>query len=104
MQRSQIKQELEAAINRDDISDNAKKDISRKLNTLLSPLETDVIVYRIVVSLLGLVALITVLGPIIVSLANKATDVKDMPDGIIAIGSAAIGALAGLLAPNPNRN
>ncbi len=60
---------------------------------------TDLWIYRIVVSSLGLVVLLVVLGAIM--LAFK-TDPK-IPDVLTALGSAAIGALAGLLAPSPNQ-
>ena len=59
------------------------------------PLETDVWIYRIVVGTIGLVALIAVVGAIFISLRAD----LQVPDLLTAIGSAAIGALAGLLSP-----
>jgi hypothetical protein len=54
--------------------------------------------YRTVVSTLGLVTIIAILGSIFLS----ATSVT-IPDVLTALGSAAIGALAGLLAPSPSQ-
>ena len=57
----------------------------------------DRMIYRITVTVLGL----SVLSVIYVQykLAIPPGNANEIPDGIIAIGSAAIGALAGLLAP-----
>ncbi len=61
----------------------------------------DKLVYRIVVSALGLVAVGSVIGAIF--LAARATSGAQavVPDVLTALGAAAIGALAGLLAPSP---
>lgn len=63
-----------------------------------SPLQSDNWIYRIVVIVLGLGILST-----IVAAAVLAGCGKTLPDGIIAIGSAAVGAMTGLLAPSPAR-
>jgi hypothetical protein len=57
----------------------------------------DTWVYRLVIVILGATVLIVVLGGFIFA----ATVGKDIPAALIAIGSAAVGALAGLLAPSP---
>lgn len=62
------------------------------------PLQTDNWIYRIVVIALGLVILVTILGQIVL----MATSGKFLTEGIIALASAAVGALAGLLAPSPS--
>ena len=62
-----------------------------------SPLDKDVWIYRIVVLALGLTVLISVSGSIFLA-ANK---IQSTPEILVAIGSAAVGALAGLLAPSP---
>ena len=63
-------------------------------------LEQDKLIYRIVVSSLGLVVLLVVIG--VIALAFKATSgTVQIPDVLTALGSAAIGALAGILAPSP---
>ena len=61
------------------------------------PLQSDHWIYRIVVLSLGLAVLITLGGAIY--LADQ--DGSDTPQILTAIGSAAVGALAGLLAPSP---
>ena len=53
-------------------------------------------VYRIVVLILGLVALASLVGTIMLTIQDHAT-----PELLIALGSAAMGGLAGLLAPSP---
>jgi hypothetical protein len=65
--------------------------------TRLTALQTDRWIYRIVVLALGFGVLTAIIGLIILSWKGIAT----VPDGIVAIGSAAVGALAGLLAPAP---
>jgi hypothetical protein len=60
------------------------------------PLESDVWIYRGVVAALGFTVLIATFGAIY--LAARSVDV---PEVIVALGSAAVGALAGLLAPSP---
>jgi len=53
-------------------------------------------VYRMVVGALGLLALLAAVGGIILVAGGKTA-----PDILVALGSAAVGALAGLLAPSP---
>ncbi len=62
------------------------------------PLESDVWIYRIVVISLGLTILTTAVGFIYITLSATS---KEPPAGLVALGSGAIGALAGLLAPSP---
>ena len=59
-----------------------------------TPLQSDVWIYRMVVAALSLVALVAIVGTIV--LANTTTGV---PDALISLGSASVGALAGLVAP-----
>jgi hypothetical protein len=67
---------------------------------LAAPLERDVWIYRIVVGALSLVAVVAVVGAILVAVS---TDDTQVPDAVVALGSAAVGALAGLLAPQVSR-
>ncbi len=62
-----------------------------------SALTTDKWTYRIVVLSLGFALLVGTVGLIVLSWKG----VQSVPDGLVAIGSAAVGALAGLLAPPP---
>jgi len=57
----------------------------------------DTVVYRLVVISIGLALLIVVIGGLALVFMNG----KDLPAALVSIGSAAIGALAGLLAPSP---
>lgn len=59
----------------------------------------DVWLFRAVVGTLGLVALVGLVGLIVLNYSGK-TPV----DAIVALASAAVGALAGLLAPSPAAN
>lgn len=56
----------------------------------------DTLIYRIVVGSLGLTVLFAMLGGIVLVAVDKS-----IPDVLTALGSAALGALAGLLAPSP---
>ncbi|MCB0165717.1 MAG: hypothetical protein KDI79_15910 [Anaerolineae bacterium] len=60
-------------------------------------LEGDVWVYRIVVITLGLAVLISIVGALFLALFGTGQSSEAM----VAIGSAAVGAMAGLLAPSP---
>ena len=66
-----------------------------------SPLDTDVWIYRMVVFALGATILSIIVGIIILIGTNQIEEDKNVPTILTAIGSAAIGALAGLLAPSP---
>ena len=58
-------------------------------------------IYRLVVSILGLVILVSVIG-VVILMGDKAENVdKLIPTMLTAVCSAAIGALTGLLAPSP---
>jgi len=67
-------------------------------------LNSDVWIYRAVVLFLGFTLLMTVGGGIALSFVAKADAKVVLPEALVAIGSAAVGALAGLLAPSPVRN
>jgi hypothetical protein len=58
---------------------------------------SDKLTYRIVVGSLGVVAIAAMLGAIFLSTLSNV----QIPDVLTALGAAAIGALAGLLAPSP---
>ena len=85
-------------VNKDpQLQEKMKKDPVGTLNeVLVSPLQTDKVIYRIVVSVLGAVVLIAVIGGFIL-----ASDSKPLPEAIVAIASSAGGGLIGLLAPSP---
>ena len=90
---------LETMSLRADIGSEEKAAISEAVTVLKQkPTDYDLWIYRWVVVVLGLIALITVIGGLMISvlIANAS-----LPDAIVALGSAAVGALAGLLAPSP---
>lgn len=61
-----------------------------------APLQSDKWIYRMVVGALGLVVLTAIAGAIALAFHSIV-----IPDVLTALGSAAVGALAGLLAPSP---
>ncbi|HET9921531.1 MAG TPA: hypothetical protein VFQ30_16935 [Ktedonobacteraceae bacterium] len=63
----------------------------------LPQFSTDPWIYRIVVGVLGLVILVVIIGGILLALFST----KDMPQGLLAIGSTCTGGLVGLLVPSP---
>ena len=77
--------------------DKALEGVTKMVKSLPDPLKTDVWVYRTVVLSLGFAVLFAIVGAIWITLVDKTT-----PDILIALGSAAVGALAGLLAPTPS--
>lgn len=66
-----------------------------------TPLNSDKWIYRIVVGALGLTIILIIVGVLLlIGLGHFGSDAT-VPTILTAIGSAAIGALAGLLAPSP---
>jgi hypothetical protein len=72
------------------------KDKNHKGADMNNRLYNDIWLYRIVVAVLGLTVVASVVGAIVLALSGEST-----PEVIVALGSAAIGGLAGLLAPSP---
>ena len=68
------------------------------LDFVAKPLETDKWIYRIVVLVLGAAILAVVAGTLVLKVIDSAIGI---PDVLVAIGTGALGALAGLLAPSP---
>lgn len=92
---------LKTLATRGDIPADAKDDLNRVIADIRTPLSTDNWIYRLVVVFLGITILSTVIGGIYLTAAAASGQGGDLPQGIVAIGSAAVGALAGLLAPSP---
>ena len=59
-------------------------------------LYNDLRLYRIVLAVLGLTVMVSVVRTFVLTLSGQST-----PEVIVALGSAAINGLAGLLAPSP---
>lgn len=85
---AQTSQEVTALI------DDAKKETESVAPAFVA----DTWIYRMTVAFLGLAMLSVIFSYIVYAPGNR-----EMPGGLVAIGSAAIGALAGLLAPAPAR-
>ena len=69
-----------------------------------TPLQTDEWIYRIVVISLGTAVLLCLIFAFMLAMESSEMGYqKDTPQILIAVGSAAVGALAGLLAPSPKR-
>jgi hypothetical protein len=87
-----------------------KQKVAEKLNEtqerFRGPLDTDKVIYRCVVVFLGLAILGSLACTFFIffrSLNSPDLTSLKIPDIFLAIGSAAVGALAGLLAPSPGR-
>ena len=86
------------------LQEEIKKDPARAIAQISGPpLETDVWIYRLVVGALGLTVLIAVVGAIVLTAMGEGETGRKVPEVLVALGSAAVGALAGLLAPSPGR-
>jgi hypothetical protein len=77
-----------------------KRLVPQSLAMTTRAMEGDKWVYRLVVLSLGLVVILSVAGSIFLA-ATKGDNA--IPDIMTALGSAAVGALAGLLAPAPSQ-
>lgn len=82
------------------LDQNLRDELSANPESALARIDAEPIpdtwIYRIVVLSLGLAVLSCIIGAIVLSALGKA-----IPELLIALGSGAIGALAGLLAPSP---
>lgn len=89
--------QLAAALQADPaLAARVKDDPAAAIAGLAEPLQTDVWIYRIVVGALALAILGAVGGAILLAMNGRT-----IPELLLAIGSGAVGALAGLLAPSP---
>jgi len=91
-------EQLAAALASDPaLAARVKEDPAKAIAELAAPLQTDVWIYRIVVGGLALAILSAVGGAILLAMNGR-----PVPEVLLAIGSGAVGALAGLLAPSPS--
>jgi len=70
--------------------------LSDEAKAVTPPWSGDILLYRIAVVVLGALALIAAIGSIVLVITEKTT-----PEVLVALGSAAVGALVGLFAPSP---
>ncbi len=90
-------EQLAAALKSDPaLAAQVKEDPAKAIAGLVAPLQSDVWIYRIVVGALALAILGAVGGAIVLAMNGR-----PIPEVLLAIGSGAVGALAGLLAPSP---
>jgi len=62
-------------------------------------LENDTVIYRMVVAIIGTVAVLAVIGAIVVVFVPEVKETTALLTALVSISSASIGALAGLLSP-----
>ena len=103
-QAEQVTAQLRQVLETPDLPTEVRAKLEDVERVASKPLDTDVWIYRGVVFVLGAVVLVTVIGGIQLELVSTAQEVKTIPQAIVSIGSAAIGALAGLLAPSPGNS
>jgi hypothetical protein len=70
--------------------------LSDEAKAATPPWSGDILLYRVAVIVLGSLALIAAIGSVILVIVGKTT-----PEVLVALGSAAVGALVGLFAPSP---
>ncbi|MEJ2636704.1 MAG: hypothetical protein P8184_15600 [Calditrichia bacterium] len=91
----------------EELNPEVKKKLAEKVDEAkekLSPLYTDKWIYRYVVAFLGLAILASLFFTFFLAIQSANPQEAKIPDIFLAIGSAAVGALAGLLAPSPGRS
>jgi hypothetical protein len=84
------------------LSDETRKKIANVSDEMAraSVFISDIWIYRAVIIVLGVAVLATILGGLGLAFMGNSNNYK-LPAEIVALGSAAVGALAGLLAPSP---
>ena len=84
-----------------ELADKIRQDPVKELRSIASNVifpQSDIWIYRVVVCILGFVLIIVVADAVYLNVDGKAVS-----EILISIGSTALGALAGLLAPSPIR-
>ena len=79
--------------------DNPHEEVPNIIDDVGKPLDNDVWIYRIVVGALSLTLVSCVIGAICLQVKGQKA-----PELLTGLGTGALGALAGLLAPSPSRN
>lgn len=85
------------------LQEQFKEDPVTAISQIDTVLDSDKWIYRIVVFSMGLAIVIILLGVIILMYIDEINEEKDVPVIFTALGSAALGAMAGLLAPSPRK-
>ena len=90
-------EQLARSINQDpELAQKMKEDPVRTIEEITAAHVPDTVVYRIVVVALGLAILVALAGAIAIAMMQLT-----IPDILLSVASAAVGALAGLLTPLP---
>ncbi len=83
----------------DELQNKMREDPVGTLKTMgVMPLLTDYWIYRGVIVVLGLVIIMTVAGSVLLAFHGKT-----IPEGVFVLAGTCAGAMAGLLAPSPNK-
>jgi len=102
IQKSDFLSNVELITKEENLGDEEKKKLIDLVNKAIeksnSPLDSDPWIYRMVVLFLGLSVIGCVVFGFLIALWKND---METPQILIALGSAAVGALAGLLAPSP---
>lgn len=93
---------INATSARSDVPDEVRDKLQEIAEQMRSTGASDVWMYRSVVLILGVVALASIVGGVSITLVLRDTT-HELPQAVVAMGSAAVGALAGLLAPTARR-
>lgn len=88
----------EAVASNPDLARRIRDDPEGVIRSIARPLANDRFIYRAVVIVLSLAVMLTIVGALVFGYNGKS-----IPDVVVAIGSASVGALGGLLAPPPRR-
>lgn len=85
----------------EELSPPIKEKLLGELKEVKPPLDTDKWIYRMVVGALAIAVLTCLILTFLIIVKNPDPGVSvDIPEIFMAVGSAAVGALAGLLAPS----
>lgn len=83
-----------------DLEQKMKQDPTGTLKTIAAmPLQSDVWIYRGVILALGFAICSTIAASAVLAFYGKV-----LPEGMATLAATAVGAMAGLLAPSPNRS
>lgn len=96
MQPSELSRMVE---NSPDLQRKMSEDPAGTLKTIgAMPLQTDFWIYRGVIVVLGVTIIATVIGAVLLAFYER-----EIPEGVFVMAGTCAGAMAGLLAPSPNR-
>ena len=101
LSEDEVKRIVNSVINESSLDSDEKAKLLLSLNQVDMAAKKDRWIYRVVVGFLGAALILTIVGGFVSHLTHQT---EPIPDVLVAIGSASVGALAGLLAPSPRRD